>query len=175
MIYDTKLGVGGDDTAADLVHWDSASHWGSARSWAAKEADSVTGTDPDESEESRETAAILIVEDEALNALYISSVLEVCGYEVIGVTATAAEALDLAAGHVPDLVLMDITLRGEVDGIAAARSLQERLGVPILFVTAHADAPTLARARAINPAGYLLKPFTARQLETAVRKALASA
>ena len=70
---------------------------------------------------------------------------------------------------------MDITLRGEVDGIAAARSLQERLGVPILFVTAHADAPTLARARAINPAGYLLKPFTAHQLETAVRKALASA
>jgi CheY-like chemotaxis protein len=175
MIYDTKLGVGGDDTAADLVHWSGASHWGSAQSGAAKEADSVTGIDPDESEESRETAAILIVEDEALNALYISSVLEVCGYDVIGVTATAAEALDLAAGHVPDLVLMDITLRGEVDGIAAARSLQERLGVPILFVTAHADAPTLARARAINPAGYLLKPFTAHQLETAVRKALASA
>lgn len=168
MMYDTKLSVGGD-TAADLVHW------GSARSGAAKDTDSVTRTDPDGSEELRETAAILIVEDEALNALYISSVLEVCGYEVIGVTATAAEALDLAAGQVPDLVLMDITLRGEVDGIAAARSLQERLGVPILFVTAHADAPTLARARAINPAGYLLKPFTAQQLETAVRKALASA
>lgn len=120
-------------------------------------------------------AAILVVEDEALNALYISSVLEVCGYEVIGVTGTAADALKVAADRVPDLVLMDITLRGEVDGIVAARSLQERLNVPILFVTAHADAPTLARARAINPAGYLIKPFTADQLEAAVRAALAHA
>lgn len=119
-----------------------------------------------------DAARILVVEDEALNALYISSVLEVCGYDVIGVTATAAGALEAAADRPPDLVLMDITLRGEIDGIAAARSLQERLGVPILFVTAHADAPTLERARATNPAGYLIKPFTARQLEIAVRDAL---
>ncbi|WP_162912900.1 response regulator [Rhodospirillaceae bacterium SYSU D60014] len=117
----------------------------------------------------------MIVEDEALNALYIASVLEVCGYDIIGVAATAAGALEAAADRVPELVLMDITLRGDVDGIAAARSLQERLDVPILFVTAHADAPTLERARATNPVGYLIKPFTSRQLEEAVEDALANA
>ena len=129
----------------------------------------------DDTKPAQSGASILIVEDEALNALYITSVLEVCGYNVVGVAATASGALEAAADRVPDLVLMDITLRGDIDGIAAARSLQERLDVPILFVTAHADAPTLERARATNPVGYLIKPFTSRQLETAVEDALSNA
>lgn len=114
---------------------------------------------------------ILIVEDEALTALDIASELEDRGYHVVGAAATSAAAIELARRTMPDLVLLDITLKGAVDGIETARLLQE-LGIPFIYVTAHADAPTARRAQAFNPRGYLLKPFTPKQLTTAVDAAL---
>jgi hypothetical protein len=125
-----------------------------------------------ERRETDNTARILIVEDEALNALYIASALEACGHAVFGIAATAEEALSLAADEAPDLVVMDITLRGEIDGVAAARALKERLDIPIVYVTAHSDRPTMQRAQSTDPAGYLLKPFTARQLQLTIEEAL---
>lgn len=117
-------------------------------------------------------ASILIVEDEMLIALFTSATLSDLGYSVIGIAATAEAALQSAAEHRPDLVLMDITLRGQRDGIDAAQLLRERLGIPILFLTAHADGATMERAAMVEPVGYLVKPFSPRQLGEAVSGAL---
>ncbi|WP_119461002.1 response regulator [Rhodospirillaceae bacterium SYSU D60014] len=117
-------------------------------------------------------ASILIVEDEVLIALFTSATLSDLGYDVIGIAKTAEDALQTANRHRPDLVLMDITLRGQGDGIEAAQRLKEHLGVPVLFVTAHADGTTMERAAAAKPAGYLVKPFSPRQLGEAVSGAL---
>lgn len=115
---------------------------------------------------------ILIVEDEALTALDMASELEDHGYHIVGTAATSAAALDLARRTAPDLVLLDITLRGTVDGIETGRVIRE-LGLPFVYVTAHADSPTMRRAQELNPRGYLLKPFTPKQLTAAVEAALA--
>lgn len=117
-------------------------------------------------------ASILIVEDEMLIALSTSATLSDLGYEVIGIAATAEDALRSAARQRPDLVLMDITLRERGDGIEAAQRLKEQLGIPVLFVTAHADGATMERAAALKPVGYLVKPFSPRQLGEAVSGAL---
>jgi two-component system, response regulator PdtaR len=114
----------------------------------------------------------LIVEDEMLIALATSAILAELGYQVTGVAPSADAAYRAAVEHRPDLVLMDITLQGETDGIEAARELKGRFGVPILFVTAHADGPTMDRAKTIDPVGYLIKPFSPRQLERAVASAI---
>lgn len=107
-----------------------------------------------------------------LIALATSSILAELGYAVTGLAPSAEAAYSAAAEHRPDLVLMDITLRGGVDGIEAARALKDRFDVPILFVTAHADGPTMDRAKTIDPIGYLIKPFSPRQLEKAVASAV---
>jgi CheY-like chemotaxis protein len=120
-------------------------------------------------------AAVLIVEDEMLIALATSSILSELGYEVTGIASSAEAAYQAAAARVPDLVLMDITLRGAVDGIEAGRVLKERFGVPILFVTAHSDGPTIDRAKTAGPIGYLIKPFSPKQLEQAVERAIEAA
>lgn len=123
----------------------------------------------------RQPTAVLIVEDEMLIALATSSILSDLGYMVTGIAPSAEAAYQAAAERVPDLVLMDITLRGTVDGIDAALSLKNRFGVPSLFVTAHSDGPTMDRAKAADPIGYLIKPFSPRQLEKAVEQAVAAA
>lgn len=114
---------------------------------------------------------ILIVEDELLIALNIATVLNQSGYEVIGIAGTMADAVRLASERTPDLVLMDVTLEGRGDGVETARQLQNRFATPILFVTAHSDRSTLERVRALNPRGWLLKPFSPKQLEQAVEAA----
>src|SRR3546814_15030149 len=98
-----------------------------------------------------------------LIALATSAILAELGYHVTGVAASAEAVYRAAAEHRPDLVLMDITLRGETDGIDAARELKDRFGVPILFDTGHADGPTVDGARKIDPAGLLIKLFSPRQ------------
>jgi CheY-like chemotaxis protein len=115
---------------------------------------------------------ILVAEDETIVALDIKSCLEDLGYEVLGVTDRADEALKLAAAARPDLVLMDIRLKGEMDGIAAAEQIRRRWGIPIVFLTAFSEENTLQRAKAAEPLGYIIKPFDDRELQAVIAKAL---
>ena len=125
--------------------------------------------------EGGQQAALLIVEDEALVALAMAEMLASAGYEVIDTVASGRAALAAAAKRRPDLVLMDITLRGPMDGIDTARALQAIAPVPILYVTAYSEGPIMERARVTEPVGYLRKPYDGRQLERAVAAALSVA
>jgi PAS domain S-box-containing protein len=91
---------------------------------------------------------------------------------VLDVVTTGEEALRLAEEHHPNLVLMDVVLRGEMDGIEAAQQIHERFNIPVVFLTAHADDPVLARAKASEPFGYLIKPFRDRELHSTIEMAL---
>ena len=116
--------------------------------------------------------SILIVEDESVVALDLAATLEKLGYTVAGVTARGREALRLAVKQQPSLVLMDIHLKGDLDGIRAAQQIQEELLIPVVYLTAYSDDATLNRARVTHPFGYLLKPFDDRELEVAIQIAL---
>jgi PAS domain S-box-containing protein len=115
---------------------------------------------------------ILIVEDEGVVAADIEQCLHKLGYRVVASAATAVSAIRKAVENEPDLVLMDIRLKGPVDGVDAAAELHERLGIPVVFLTAYADAEILERAKRTSPAGYILKPFDERSLRSAVEIAL---
>jgi two-component system cell cycle sensor histidine kinase/response regulator CckA len=119
-----------------------------------------------------EAARVLVVEDEAIVAMDISASLRALGYEVEGPASTGAEAVALALRTRPDLVLMDIMLRGGMDGVEAARRIREATGAPVVYLTAYADESTLRRAKVAEPLGYLLKPFEERELRTTVETAL---
>jgi two-component system cell cycle sensor histidine kinase/response regulator CckA len=107
---------------------------------------------------------ILIVEDEALIALDLERRLLRMGYEVVGIGDNRDEAVALFVEHQPEIVLMDISIRGPVDGIETARAITQLGDVPIIFLTAYADDDTVRRAAEISPYGYLLKPFDERTL-----------
>jgi PAS domain S-box-containing protein len=115
---------------------------------------------------------ILVVEDEGIIALDIQGELEGLGYAVCAIVATGEAAVAAVEQHRPDLVLMDIHLRGEMDGIQAADRIQDRFGIPIVYLTANADEATLQRARITGPFGYLLKPFQERDLHVHIEMAL---
>ena len=115
---------------------------------------------------------ILIVEDEGIVALDLQDRLEHLGYEVCNIADTAKIALKMAAKYSPDLVLMDIVLKGERDGISAARQIHDLFGIPVVFLTAYADEKTLARAKLSNPHGYIVKPFNAQMLRSNIEMAL---
>jgi signal transduction histidine kinase len=117
-------------------------------------------------------ARILVVEDEGSVAHDIQRCLARLGYEACGAADTAEEAVRLAATCRPDLVLMDIRLRGARDGIAAAEQIRQKFRVPVVYLTAHADEATLQRARTTEPSGYILKPFEERELRTVIELAL---
>lgn len=115
---------------------------------------------------------ILIVEDEAVIAMDMQSLLESLGYHVPFIAADAAETFGAVRVARPDLVLLDINLGSGPDGISVAEELQRRWELPIIFLTAHADAATIGRAKALQPYHYLLKPFAERELAIAVELAL---
>jgi PAS domain S-box-containing protein len=117
-------------------------------------------------------ARILIVEDESVAAWYLQEALESVGHQVVGTAASGEEAIPLAAETQPQLVLMDIRLQGEMDGIATANQIYSRFNLPIVYLTAHADDATLSRAIATNPYGYLVKPFQEREVHTTIEIAL---
>ena len=102
---------------------------------------------------------ILVVEDETVVAMDMESILENSGYTVAAVVPSGEEALQKAEELCPDLVLMDIVLEGEMDGIEAAEQIRERFNIPVVFLTAHSDDKTLERAKKTGPFGYILKPF----------------
>ncbi len=115
---------------------------------------------------------ILVVEDEGIIAMELAHTLRDFGYAVVGTAADDAEALALAEREQPDLVMMDIVLRGPVDGIETARRLREARDLPVVFLTAYGDASTLERAKQAAPYGYLLKPYRREELRAAVETAL---
>jgi len=117
-------------------------------------------------------ATILIVEDEPIVAEDISQQLACLGYEVCGITATGEEALVLARELRPAVILMDICLKGPIDGIDAAERIGWEVKVPIIYLTAHSDSVTLQRAKLTGPIGYILKPFEERDLEIQIEIAL---
>jgi len=116
--------------------------------------------------------AIVIVEDEALVASYIAEVLAGSGYRIAGICASAAEALSLAADKRPDLALIDIRLKGPIDGIETACLLRHRFGIPAIFPSGMADPETEAEAQAAHPLGFLHKPVLPSQVFNAVERAL---
>lgn len=115
---------------------------------------------------------ILIVEDEGIVALDIAEKLQSFGYTVDGIAATGSEALLLAQGKMPDLVLMDIHIRGELDGIQTASMLRKIAPCPIIYLTALTDKDTVERARNTEPEAYLVKPFRDKELQIAIDLAL---
>ncbi len=107
---------------------------------------------------------IMIVEDEGIVALQIKTVLEQRGYEVVDTVPSGEEALARIGEAQPDLILMDMKLQGAMDGVEAADLIRKQHDVPVIFLTAHSDDKTVARAREATPYGYLLKPFNAQEL-----------
>jgi two-component system cell cycle response regulator len=117
-------------------------------------------------------ASVLVVEDEIIIGQDIRRILLGFGYDVPTVAATGGDALRAAEAHSPDLVLMDIKLRGPLDGVQTAARLQEKHDMSVVYLTSHSDETTLARAKATSPYGYLVKPFTDRELRTCIEIAL---
>jgi two-component system cell cycle sensor histidine kinase/response regulator CckA len=120
-------------------------------------------------------AKILIVEDERVVALALEKCLTQLGHDVAARATSGQEAVRDAEALQPDLVLMDIRLKGDVDGIEAAIRIHNTLNTPILYLTAYSDDSTLERAREANPYGYILKPFEERALKSAIEVALYTA
>jgi CheY-like chemotaxis protein len=118
------------------------------------------------------TGRIVIVEDDAIIALDIEKRLGNMGHCVVGVAATATEALRSVEETQPDLVLMDIKLKGEDDGIFAAEAIRSRFSTPIIFMTAYSDQCMVERAQEVNPDGYLVKPIRLEDLKTAIEDIL---
>jgi PAS domain S-box-containing protein len=119
-----------------------------------------------------ETSSILIVEDEFIIAKDIQISLENMGYVVCAIVSSGEEAITKAKKEKPDLVLMDIILKGAIDGIEAARQIRSLFKIPIVYLTAYADENTLEKAKITEPYGYILKPFNNRELNTTIEIAL---
>lgn len=115
---------------------------------------------------------IVIVEDEVLSSADMSAFLSAKGYEIPACAINAEDALFEIEKHRPDLVLMDIRIKGEVDGISAAITVKENFNIPVIFITAYADRETLERAKVAEPYGYILKPFAEHDLFASVEMAI---
>jgi PAS domain S-box-containing protein len=117
-------------------------------------------------------AQILVVEDESITAKAIQRRLTGMGYAVPAVTASGEDAIRKAATTRPDLVLMDIVLKGAMDGVEAADYIRRHFNIPVVYLTAYADEQTLERAKLSEPFGYILKPFEEKELYTTIEMAL---
>jgi diguanylate cyclase (GGDEF)-like protein/PAS domain S-box-containing protein len=115
---------------------------------------------------------ILIVEDEGLIARDIEDMVRNAGYQVCAVVGAGEDAIEKAETTHPDLILMDIILRGEMDGVEAAEKIRERFNIPVIYLTAHTDENTLQRAKFTEPLGYSLKPVEQKELMTVIEMAL---
>jgi CheY-like chemotaxis protein len=116
---------------------------------------------------------ILVVEDESLVAKALTVTLMRLGHVVTSIASTGEEAVERAEEEKPDLILMDIILDGEMDGIDAAKIIYSRSQIPFIYVTAHADQNTKERADLTGPYGYLIKPYKEKELAAAICEAVA--
>jgi PAS domain S-box-containing protein len=117
-------------------------------------------------------AKILVVEDESIVARDIQSTLESLGYDVPCTVPSGNEAIERTSGTHPDLVLMDIRLKGSMDGIESAEQIRNRFNIPVVYLTAYTDDGTLKRAKITGPYAYVLKPFEAKELHVSIEMAL---
>lgn len=129
-------------------------------------------TDLSSSNPLNSSSRILIVEDEAIVALDIKGRLTALGYVVTGVVPSGEKALEQVSEHSPDLILMDIMLEGDMDGIDTAAVIKEEHNIPVIYLTAYADNETLKRAKITEPFGYIIKPFEDRELNLTIEMAL---
>jgi len=115
---------------------------------------------------------IFVVEDESIVAKDIQNSLTRLGYNVVGTANNGAEAIEKIIERKPDLVLMDIMIKGNMTGIEVCERLKEKINVPVIFLTAYADQGTLSKAKTIEPYGYILKPFKEIDLHSSIEMAI---
>lgn len=115
---------------------------------------------------------ILVVEDESIVSKDIQHSLNKLGYNVVGAASTGEKALELARNERPDIVLMDIMLKGDMNGIETAEIIRTELAIPVVFLTAYADESTLSKAKVTEPYGYIIKPFKEIDLHTSIEMAI---
>ena len=115
---------------------------------------------------------ILIVEDDDIIARVEDWRLKNLGYTVCGRATNGAEAMELVVSKKPDVVLMDINIKGDVDGIETAKMIKKGFNIPVIYVTSHSDGATLVRAKETKPDGFILKPFEDNDLRIAIELAL---
>ncbi len=115
---------------------------------------------------------ILVVEDESIVSKDIQHSLKKLGYNVVGAASTGEKALELARTENPDIVLMDIMLKGDMNGIETAEIIRQELSIPVVFLTAYADESTLSKAKVTEPYGYIIKPFKEIDLHTSIEMAI---
>lgn len=115
---------------------------------------------------------ILIVEDEQIEAMDYKQYLNSCGTHVVGIASTGEDAVKNVAELKPDLVLMDIVLKGDMDGIEVATKIQDEFDIPVVYITAHPEDNTFNRAKLTSPYGYLLKPVSQTVLRNIIKLAL---
>ncbi len=116
--------------------------------------------------------SILIVEDDDIIARVEDWRLKNLGYNVCGRATSGAEAMELVVKNKPDLVLMDINIRGDIDGIETAKMIKKGFNIPVVYVTSHSDGATLERAKETKPDGFIVKPFEDNALRIAIQLAL---
>ncbi|PSO47949.1 MAG: response regulator [Cyanobacteria bacterium SW_9_44_58] len=119
-----------------------------------------------------EPTKIFIVEDEFIIAKGLARKLDKLGYQVVGIVSSGEEALIQIQKTTPDLVLMDVLIEGEMDGIETATQLLREFNIPVIYLTAYSDDKTLERAEQSGCYGYILKPFKQRELHATIRMAL---
>lgn len=117
-------------------------------------------------------AKIMVVEDEAITAKDLQMTLQDLEYEVPAVAFTGEEAVQKAGEHKPDLVLMDIVLLDKMDGMEAAEQIRTKFDIPVVYLTAYADEEILERAKVTEPYGYIVKPFSDKELRSNIEVAL---
>lgn len=134
----------------------------------------MNSTLPHTAKEARESSAvrILLVEDERLVALSLTGQLEKLGHQVVGQAAAARAAIEKAGALRPDLVIMDIHLEGELDGVDAAAEIRRQFQIPVIYLTAYSNPEILDRAKLTEPVGYILKPYEERDLHVVVEMAI---
>ena len=122
--------------------------------------------------EDKDKARIMIVDDEVIVAEDLKERLKGLGYDVVAVASTGKDAITKAEESGPDLILMDIQLKGDMDGIEAAQEIKRRYDISVVYLTAYSDQATLDRAKVTTPFGYLIKPFVERELYSTIEMAL---
>lgn len=117
---------------------------------------------------------VLIVEDNFIIADDLTNILEYLGYKVLGVAPSFYEALEAIEKNKPNLCLLDISIRGEKDGIDLGKEINARYGIPFLYITSHSDKVTVSRAKETKPKGYIVKPFDQDDVYTSIEIAIAT-
>ena len=115
---------------------------------------------------------ILVVEDDSIEAMDIKKTLESAGFNIPEIATTGQRALEILSNFKPDLVLMDIILKGEENGIEIAEIIKNKYGIPVIYLTAHSEVSTIEMAKLTDPYAYLVKPFDTEELIRTIKIAL---